>query len=186
MSTSKYLYILGFILFTCFTIACNNDGVSIKDKVDMQKGKNIFPFSDAKKVELFSYKSKDETDNSFSLLLRDHLNNPEQLKEVLKTNKLNIKERIVLQPKQVEELSKILYGEECGDEILGNCSTARHGIIFYDQNDQPIAISEISFDCFTATYSKNFSKFNMCEEKINKLKTFLQQCGITYFEEPIL
>lgn len=186
MKNTKLIYLLAILLCTMFLVSCQNDGTSIKDKIEQQKAKTMFPFSDAKKIEVFSYKSKDETDNSFSLLLRDQLNNPARLKEVLKTNKLNIKERIVLPKEQIQELSKILYAEECGDEILGNCSTARHAILFYDKDDTPIAMTEISLDCFTATFSKNFTKFSMCETKIQKLVTFFKKVGITYFEEPVL
>lgn len=186
MVNIKFYFIVLLTFCSLLVISCSNDTTSIKDKVEAQKSKNIFPFSDTYKVELFSYKSKDETDNSFSLLLRDHLNNPVQLKEVLKANKLNIKERVVLQKAQIVELGKILYLDECGDEITGNCTTARHAIIFYDNSDNPIAIAEISFDCITTILSSNFSKFNFCEAKGNKLKSFFQEVGITYFEEPVL
>ena len=185
----KYRYLLYIVFLTLSTLtwlSCDTDNNAFKDKVEAQKNKKMFPFSETKKIEIFSYKSKDETDNSFSLLLRDHLNNPEQLSEVLKTNKLNIKERIVLQQNQIQDLSKLLYENKCPDEILGNCSSARHAILFYDKNDMPIAILEVSLDCMTVTYSKNFTKFSICEQKINEIKKFFQEAGITYFEEPIL
>ncbi len=176
------LSVLALLLPSCRDAVQNN----IKDKVDAQKLKRNFPFSDAVKVEVFSYKSAYETDNPFSAILNDHINNPAALKDVLKSNKLNIKERVVLTDKQVQELARLLYHESCGDEIKGNCFTPRHAILFYDKEDVPVALTEISLECATASFSKEFTKYELCESKVVKLTAFLKAIGISYFEEPVL
>jgi hypothetical protein len=166
--------------------SCNNNNNSIQQKVKFVKTKRVFPFSEAEYIEIFSYKTNFETSNPFSNLLNDNVNFPNKLKEILESNKLNVKERIKLNPEQQDELFEILYNEECGDEILGNCFTPRHAIIFFDKNNTPIAFSELSLECITANFSKGFNKYKLCESKINKLKTFFEQIGIAYFEEPMI
>lgn len=183
----KISYICLLAVLTLLAVSCRDTGESsFKDKVDAQKLKRNFPFSEAVKIEIFSYKSTYETDNPFSAILNDHINNPSALKDVLKSNKLNIKERVVLTDKQVQDLAQLLYQESCGDEIKGNCFTPRHAILFYDKEDTPIALTEISLECATASFSKEFTKYELCESKVHKLTAFFKSIGINYFEEPVL
>ncbi len=167
--------------------ACKSDTrKTLKEKVESQKEKSIFPFSEASRIEVFSYKSNFDTDKPFSQLLTDNLNNPKKLKEVFKSSKLNIKERITLSADQTTTLFGILYKENCGDEIVGNCFSPRHALIFYNDKDEPIGISEIDLECVSVSFSKDFTKYKLCESKNIKIKQFLKDIGITYFEEPIL
>lgn len=185
----KFVHYMMLLLTCCvLTLSCNNnDGaVSIEEKVATHKTKSIFPFSKAVKTEILSYKSAHDTENPFTDILQDHMNNPARLKETLLSNKLNVKERIVLTKEQTKELYQLLYKTKCGDEIKGNCFVSRHAIVFYDKEDTPIAVTEISLDCATASISKGFTKFELCQSKVNLLKTYLQSIGITYFEEPVL
>lgn len=178
------LLIVSFMML--FALSCNNDEKSLENKVQDLRNKLSYPFSEASKVEIFSYKSKFDAENSFSDFLEQNISKSKRTKAVFDNNQLNINERIALTPDQVVALSQILYNQPCGDEIVGNCFTPRHAIVFYDKEGDPFAYSEICLECANASNSTGFTKFQLCNAKVDSLTKFFSSVGINYYHEPIL
>jgi len=168
------------------TSSCSNDNKSIKDKVQELKNKPSYPFDQAETIEVFSYKSKFDTENSFSDFLEQNISKSKRTKDIFDNNQLNIKERVQLKPAQILRLTEILYQQSCADEIVGNCFTPRHALVFFDKAGDPFAYTEICLECSNASYSAGFSKFQLCQSKVDSINSLFTELGITYFYEPIL
>lgn len=173
-------------VFSFGIISCNNDDKSVKDKVQELRNKPSYPFDTAATIEIFSYKSKYDTENSFSDFLEQNISKSKRTKAIFDNNQLQIKERVKLKPEEVIKLTEILYHQPCSDEIVGNCFTPRHALVFFDKAGDPFAYTEICLECSNASFSAGFSKFQLCQSKVDSLTNMFSKLGITYFQEPIL
>lgn len=134
----------------------------------------IFPFCDADKIKIISFKSQlgktpIENDTIFSA----------------KTT-----ETIILSEVQKDQLTDILYNYNYSkktnviSETTQGCYFPRQAIVFLDKSDKVIAFIEVCLEC-KQVVSKlpKESIGNFCDGKYDLLKKFFSSIGIKQFED---
>lgn len=102
-----------------------------------------------------------------------------------KLNYKKIKETIKLNFNQITELSDLLYNYNTKPNPKyarknTKCYEPRNGIVFLNDKDEIIEYIEICFSCKDfKTFTKSFN-WDFCEGKIELLKTFFLNNGITF------
>ena len=105
-------------------------------------------------------------------------------KELVDNGKLTfdttmVKESLILNQSQLNELS-ILLQETCYiPESVAACYMPRHLILFRDKNNRIIAYNEFCFDCVGSRNSKNLDNYqSFC---MNNMAELFKKSGIKYF-----
>lgn len=105
-------------------------------------------------------------------------------KELADNGKLNfdttmVKERLILNPNQIKELTTLLEGTCSEEEAVAACYMPRHMILFRDKNNKIIAYNEFCFGCVGSRNSKNLEGYqNFCMSDMAQL---FEKFGIKYF-----
>jgi hypothetical protein len=128
-----------------------------------------FPFSQSDKIELVSYKDREDR------FLND---------ELIKDGTFivpNISDRKQLDSQQIDSLFSILYNFKTknnrNEEFGADCYEPHHSVVFYETG-RAIAFYEICFSCggTRQTPGTDFGQF--CEEKLCMLQRFFRQAKI--------
>lgn len=145
-----------------------------------------YPFSKAMKIIAVSYsdanprefQSKSKTDTNFKTGLN------------IKNKRLyysSLKEIIQLKPKQIVELSNIIYNtayrrkDEVNYSMQGKCFEPRNALIFYDKHNRIFDYVEVCFECHNfSSLSDQITIGTVCTQKYDLLKQFFVNSGIKY------
>lgn len=133
---------------------------------------------------IISYTSAFDEEQSFSDYLSKNFSQLADL-NVLNDANLKIQEKANIDKDALQELLHILYQEKCSDDLVGNCFTPNHAIIYYDAAGKVIGYTEICFECITTVSSSNIPEFKLCNAKLNLLMEYMKKHDIHYFEHVI-
>ncbi len=165
-------------------VACNNNTDEINNVKDATI-ETVFPFSKAHTIEIYSYEGSFESVSSFSDYFSKNFGKLKQV-NILNDTNLHVKDRISLNAAQKNQLFEILYKENCGDDLVGNCFNPNHAIVYYDESGRAFAYTEISLDCMNAVSSKDVGTYKFCDAKIQKITSFFKSIGVNYFGDDIV
>lgn len=167
-------YIL--IAITLFSCKKAEEKAAVQKEVKLPKMQETFPFSESSKVELISYHFMDyrHSENAFNYELRDGK---------LPFDESIIKERLILDKKQLEELYTILNTENCHENFSKDCYMPEHRITFYDKNNKVIAFLEVCLQCIGSRISEGFKTVKLCDAKMKELEQFFRSVGIRHFSK---
>ncbi len=135
----------------------------------------IYPFSEAEKIEIVSYPDRMNWDNHFDSTI--------VVSGEIRFSKSLIKERVVLNDTLTEKLFRYLFIEECPliDITRSLCYQPRHAILFYNNESKIYSYLEVCLECGKA--EGNFLYNEICDERTANLEHIFKQAGIKYFGE---
>lgn len=144
-----------------------------------KKAEGTFPFSQTEKIEIISYPVRYEWDS-----IRN--GKPEFLGVIVKEKRLiinpeHIKERVILNDKQKEQLFRSLFIRNDTECSVASCFDPRHAILFYNRHTQIIAHIEICFDCGQDRGSFEYN--HLCYEGLGDISKIFKDAGIKYYGE---
>lgn len=129
----------------------------------------------ASTVEIVSYPSRAFWDNSL-----------QEMPSIILTNRLDtfpdiIRDRIILNSRQIRKLNRILTAEYCYLNNRYGCYDPRHLILFYQSNGDLCEYIEICLECSNMYGSFDLGDISVCPKKIKRLTKFFKSIDITYF-----
>lgn len=146
------------------------------------KGNKIpYPFSKSEYIEVISYGNRMDWD-TINGMSKDYYEYSILDKGRIKDFEKNSIEKVRLNKPQEEELYEILYNTNCFSPEVAACYEPRHSFIFYNKDQKRYAAIEVCLKCLGSRETKGVKKIEFCEEKITKLKTFLESIGIKHFD----
>jgi len=164
MKNLKFLFYLSIILIAFVSCKINN---------------TIAGLENVEKIEFISYADRIMWDT----ISYNH-KNPFKKELINKNNQLTfdtlqIKERIVLNKEQKEELFDLLNSNCYELSAEDACYMPRHLILFRDKTNKIIAYNEFCFTCGNAINSNNLDNYqNFC---LNEMEALFKKNGIKYF-----
>lgn len=182
-------------LFTIISLACcqnitqpkkeipliKKDSIIGNDIVtDIEEGRCIYRKYDKKSNVTYPFNKADKIEIVYYPFREDSYTNNELIKDNQFTVK-NIKERIILNANQKEELFSILYDYTTKSEKFyvdstpADCYNPRHSIIFYS-GDKVISYLEVCLEC--GGYKANSGFGNFCSDKYCMLQHYFKSSGI--------
>jgi hypothetical protein len=88
------------------------------------------------------------------------------------------KEGVKLSPEQVQRLDKILQQPD-RDVAVADCFNPRHGIVFWDKNNKPVAHISVCFECNLLKATPELYKYDLTD-----IKQLFLELGMPVFEDP--
>jgi len=135
-------------------------GIAIAAVVIMKKKSpdDIYPFSEADKIDLVFYKEPISGGLSENAAIAD------------------IAEKIItLTPWEKQEVFDILYNNKnCFVNYAAACFDPRHAIVFYSKGDK-IGMIEICLECAGIKSTRGVGEIDLCESKFKDLDAFFNQ-----------
>lgn len=178
----KILIFLSCITVLILSVGCNSQNDNNNTEV---KSDNALLLPQELEVVdhalLISYTSSFDGENSFSDYLTKNFSSLSDL-NILNDEKLNIKDHVIIEDEDLDELFDILYKQSCSDDLVGNCFTPNHAVVYYDHNNKVMGYTEICFDCITSVSSQNIPTLKLCNSKMNQLMDFMKKHNVTYFD----
>jgi hypothetical protein len=148
-------------------------------------GKNhteSYPFSKCDYIEVMSYESRMNWD-TINGMSKDYYEYSILEKGRMEVFRKNTIEKIRLSKEQNEKLFDILYKTNCFISEAAACYEPRHSFVFYNTEKKPFASIEVCLDCYGSRETKGVKGIEFCDEKVEKLRKFLESIGIKYFKE---
>lgn len=182
----KYFKIISGLCLITALLSCNgsntyNDQDQTEATAELELPKSLAAIDHAM---IISYTSAFDEEQSFSDYLSKNFSKLAD-QNVLNDPNLKIQEQAQIDQKALPELLHILYQEKCSDDLVGNCFTPNHAIIYYDITGNIIGYTEICFECITTVSSSNIPEFKLCNAKLNLLMEYMKKHNIHYFEHVI-
>lgn len=134
-----------------------------------RKPSETFPFNEADKIVIYSYKSRDSASLGEKLIVHG--------KFTLK----NFKETVVLNQLQKDSLFSLLYNyktryDDCSGITASACYVPRHSIVFY-KDKRAIAFLELCLECGQEN-ANNTDFGNFCYGKMDLFEKYFKSIGI--------
>ena len=146
------------------------------NKFSSSKRLKFYPFDKAKQIVLISFES---FEMNYSIPVKDKILNYE-----------NVKESLILNENQINELTDLIYNVGYQNKDLpkiieeGNCYEPRNGILFIDDNGNVFEYIEICFQCGRRVISSEKIKDGVyCLNKFELYKQYFRKQGIKYGTE---
>jgi len=180
----KYLIIILSVLFLSCTSKVENKAIAETEATGVKPTpvmEQIFPFSEADKIEVISYPVRHKWDT-----IRND-GHHQELNYLVKDQKLMVDEAYIKEKRVLTEDAKKLLFEFLFEDRGNNqsdvaCFNPRHSILFY-REDKIIAFMEVCLECGNADSDFKYKYENLNYETIGELESIFNEAGIKYYGE---
>jgi hypothetical protein len=141
------------------------------------------PYAEAGHIEIFSFRDRSDTSSKSTgkeYGIMDLLNDTIYQIGDWKLNTKVIRDRIVLNKAQANELTDLLAADQCETDGGSTCYDPRHVIVFFDKRKAAFAYIEICFSCTNYETSHPIA-LDFCYEKATALEKLFANYGVKYF-----
>ncbi|MCO6163922.1 hypothetical protein [Flavobacterium sp. NRK F7] len=175
MKTSSFFFLIlisNIMLFACESKRKKESNVGIIKKYDFSNSLD-FKYETINEVILYSFLNKSSIK---TLPYRKDVN---YNSDVQLSNDF-IKERILLDEKQKQELFHLITKDSCPKEQhLADCYNPRHEVVFKNKSNEIMGSIEICFECNDFRHSKSLGEATYyCHDA---MRLFFWKAGIRYF-----